>query len=271
MRRSVLLAVALLLAALAAACANKSPAPGPAKTGGAAPGEGVQQLRVQVVNSFPHDRASYTQGLVYAEGKLYESAGQYGQSSLRRVDLDSGRVEKLVPLPASVFAEGLARVGDELIQLSWKEERAFVWRLATFEPVREHSYRGEGWGLTLDPVGQRLVMSSGSSRLEFRDPKTFAVTGSVDVTRHGVPVANLNELEWWDGQVYANIWQTDLIVRINPASGAVTAVIEATDLLTRDERVGAEVLNGIAVVPERGTFFITGKLWPRLFEVRFVP
>ena len=257
------LGLASLVAVLSCACANKS-APS------SAPAPAVQELTVQVVNSYPHDHAAFTQGLLYADGKLYESTGLVGQSSLRRVDLDSGRVENQVPIDAPIFAEGLALAGDNLFQLSWQNGRAFVYRKATFARVGEYAYPGEGWGLTFDAQGRRLIMSDGSAHLSFRDPGNFAAQGGIDVTRAGQPVRNLNELEWADGQIYANVWMTDVIVRIDPGTGAVTGWIDAAGLLSREERIGTDVLNGIAYAPTRGTFFITGKLWPRLFEVKFV-
>jgi glutamine cyclotransferase len=261
-RRPCASALGSLLAGLCCACANKStPAP-------AAPVV-AQQLTVEVVNSYPHDHGAFTQGLLYADGKLYESTGLVGQSSLRRVDLGTGRVETEVAIAAPIFAEGLALAGDNLFQISWQNGRAFVYRKDSFARIGEYAYDGEGWGLTFDG-GHRLVMSDGSAHLTFRDPTNFAVTGGIDVARGGQPIRNLNELEWVDGQIYANVWQTDVIVRIDAGSGAVTGWIDAAGLLSREDRVGADVLNGIAYAPARGTFFITGKLWPRLFEVKFV-
>jgi glutaminyl-peptide cyclotransferase len=254
-----------LLAALAlmgGACANRSAPNG----GGPRP---FEQLVPKVLRVYPHDVRAFTQGLVYFDGGLYESTGQYGQSSLRRVDPDSGAVESSVDLDAQVFAEGLARVNDELHQLTWKNGLAFVWKLGTFEKVREHSYQGEGWGLCYD--GKRLIMSDGSERLAFRDPRSFREEGSVRVARAGQPVHKLNELECVNGAVYANVWLSDVIVRIDPGSGEVTGWIDASGLLTPRERVGADWLNGIAHIPERDTFLITGKLWPHMFEVKFVP
>jgi glutaminyl-peptide cyclotransferase len=252
-----------LLALATSACANKTPA----QTAAAL--KIPEDLVPQVVQSFPHDRQAFTQGLLLFEGKLYESTGLQGRSSLRRVDPESGVVEARVDLPPELFAEGLARVGSQLFQITWRDGRALVWELGGFKKVREHSYPGEGWGLCHD--GRRLVMSDGSDRLTFRDAGTFARTGDVAVTRAGEPVKHLNELECVGDVVYANVWMDDHIARIDAKTGEVTGWIDAAGLLGRDERSGADVLNGIAYVPERGTFFITGKLWPRLFEVRFVP
>jgi glutamine cyclotransferase len=260
-----------LAAALAAAlcstaglaCANKSPAQA------ASPAKGVEDLVPQVIRSYPHDRDAFTQGLLFFEGKLYESTGLKGRSSLRRVDPESGKVETRVDLPPQLFGEGLARVGGQLVQITWTDGRALVWDLDGFKKVGEHAYPGEGWGICHD--GSRLVMSDGGDHLTFRDPRSFARTGDVAVWRAGVPVKNLNELECVGDVVYANVWMDDHIARIDVKTGQVTGWIDASGLLSREERSGTDVLNGIAYVPERGTFFITGKLWPRLFEVRFVP
>jgi glutamine cyclotransferase len=258
-----LLAFGLFIGSAGLACANKTPPPPAA--GAAAP----EELVPQVVRSFPHDREAFTQGLLFFEGKLYESTGLQGRSSLRRVDPESGHVEARSELAPQLFGEGLARVGGQLFQITWRDGRALVWDLSGLKPLRELSYPGEGWGLCHD--GHRLIMSDGSDHLVFRDDASFARVGDVAVARAGEPVKNLNELECVGDVVYANIWRTDNIARIDPRTGAVTGWIDASGLLSRDERVGADVLNGIAFVPERGTFFITGKLWPRLFEVRFVP
>jgi glutamine cyclotransferase len=228
-----------------------------------------ERLKVQVVSVRPHDPESFTQGLLLHGGSLYESAGNYGKSSLREVDSKTGAVKRKVAVPAEYFAEGLALVDDRLIQITWKEEKALVYDRADFKPVGEFRYDGEGWGLCWD--GARIVMSDGSDRLTFRDPKTFATLSTLNITREGKPVPELNELECVDGLVYANVWQTDEILRIDPKDGRVTAVIDAAGLLTPEERQKADVLNGIAWDPAAKTFLITGKLWPKLFEVRFVP
>lgn len=232
--------------------------------------KGPERLKIKVVSTRPHDPSAYTQGLLLHEGSLYESAGLYGVSSLRQVDPATGEVRRRVNLPARYFAEGLARVGDRLVQLTWQEGVAFVYRLPDFEKVGELPYQGEGWGLCHD--GARLIMSDGSDRLFFRDPETFAPMGEVRVRLDGAPLGQLNELECVDGAVYANVYQTEIIVRIDPASGDVTAVIDASGLLgPSDYQAGAEVLNGIAYDPAKKTFLITGKNWPTLFEVELVP
>ena len=229
----------------------------------------AERLAVKVLSVRPHDAAAYTQGLLLQGGALYESTGLYGSSSLREVNAETGEVKRKVTVPGSYFAEGLALVGERLIQLTWKEQKAFLYKRADFEPGGELRYDGEGWGLCWD--GHRLVMTDGSDRLTFRDPQTFAVLGEVHVAVDGQPVDQLNELECVEETVYANVWQTDDIVRIDPASGRVTAVIDASGLLTPAERQRAEVLNGIAWDPAKKTFLITGKLWPKMFEVTFEP
>lgn len=246
--------------------AAASPAPEPA-VGSGIPWKPAEHRKVKILGSVPHDPESYTQGLVWSEGMLYESAGHYGQSSLRQVDPKTGKVLRSVKVPPQYFAEGLARVGNRLIQLTWNEGTALLWDLATFERRGDLPYSGEGWGLCTD--GQRLIMSDGSDRLSFRDPATFATTGSVNVVLDGRPAMRLNELECVDGAVYANVWQSDEILRIDPATGRVTAVIDASGLLTPQEAGRAEVLNGIAYKPETKTFLLTGKYWPKMFEVTF--
>jgi len=231
-----------------------------------------ERLKVKILATRHHDPAAFTQGLLVHGGSLYESTGLYGSSSLREVDPVSGAVKRKVDVPSEFFAEGLALVDDRLIQLTWKERKARVYSLAGFASMGELPYEGEGWGLCWD--GKRLVMTDGSDKLTFRDPKTFAFLGEVTVTRAdrmGEQVMELNELECVDGVVYANVWQTEEILRIDPSDGRVTAVIDASGLLTPEERQKTDVLNGIAWDPQRKIFLITGKLWPKLFEVTFVP
>jgi glutaminyl-peptide cyclotransferase len=240
----------------------------PAAEAARAPGA-AERLRVKVLSVRPHDPGAYTQGLVWDHGTLYESAGLYGSSSLRQVDPATGEVLRRLDLPPGFFAEGLAQVGRRLVQLTWKEGVAFLYDTRSFERVGELRYEGEGWGLCND--GRRLVMSDGSDRLSFRDPATFALLGGVDVRLDGRPARQLNELECVGGAVYANVWMTDEILRIDPAGGRVTAVIDAGGLLGGAEAAHADVLNGIAYDPVKKTFLLTGKLWPKLFEVVFVP
>lgn len=228
----------------------------------------VESLTVKVHRKLPHDPAAYTQGLVWWQGKLYESTGRRGQSQLRRIDPASGTVEHHVRIPVLFFGEGLAREGKRLVMLTWKAEQAYVFELPGLNRLETLSYRGEGWGLCHD--GRRFVMSDGSDVLSFRDSESFAVVERMPVTFDGSPLANLNELECVDGAVYANVFQREIIVRIDAATGRVTALVDAADLRDAGEAQGADVLNGIAYAPELDRFFVTGKLWPAMFEVTFV-
>lgn len=225
-----------------------------------------ERLIPEVLSVRPHDADAFTQGLLRFNGSLFESVGRYGQSSLREVDPRTGEVLRQVEVPDAFFAEGLARVGDRLIQLTWREGTAFVYDIGTFRRVGSFHYEGEGWGLCFD--GARLYMSDGSATLTVRDPQTFTVIGRVPVTLDGSPVPLLNELECVKGAVYANVWQTNAVVEIDKTSGAVRKVIDASGLLTDAEAAQADVLNGVAYNPERDTFLLTGKLWPKLFEVQ---
>lgn len=229
-------------------------------------GQAVATVRPEVVATVPHDPRAFTQGLLLHEGTLYESTGLEGRSTVRKVDRRSGEVLESVSLPATEFGEGLALVEDRLVQLTWRNGIAHVYDLSLDETSR-FSYTGEGWGLCFD--GQRLVMSDGSSSLSFRDPATFELQGSVEVKANGTPVDELNELECVGELVYANVWQTDTIVRIDPQNGEVLTLIDASSLLTAAEDRVADVLNGIAFDEDSGHFLLTGKLWPHLFEVRF--
>lgn len=223
---------------------------------------------VEVLGSWPHNPGAFTQGLVFSEGHLLESTGLYGQSSLRQVDVATGEVLRQVPVPPEFFAEGLTLFEGQLVQLTWKEQRGFVYRLEDFARTGEFAYQGEGWGLTHD--GARLIMSDGTSRLRFLDPATYAVMGTLDVADAAGPVQRLNELEWVRGEIWANIWQTDRIARIDPATGAVLGYLDLTGLLSAADRRAhsVDVLNGIAYDPATDRIFVTGKLWPWLFEIR---
>ncbi len=233
----------------------------------ASTGAAVPIAYPSVVSSWPHDPEAFTQGLLIHCGVFYESTGLYEESSLRLVDIHSGDVLRQVALPAEEFGEGLSLVDERLIQLTWKNGVAHEYQEDTFASTREFEYEGEGWGLCYD--GNRLVMSDGSSELFFRDPETFELLGQVKVTLDGDPVVRLNELECVGELVYANVWMTDSILRIDPASGEVLTLVDASGLLSDEEARAADVLNGIAYHPTSQHFFIGGKLWPRLFEVRF--
>lgn len=232
----------------------------------------IARLIPEVQATIPHDSDAFTQGLLMEDGRLYESTGRYGESTLRELDPSTGAVIRAQANDESVFAEGLELVDDRLVQLTWREEIAFVWEAETFELIDAFSYTGEGWGLCLD--GDRLVMSDGSDVLTFRDPETFEPTGAVAVTADGEPVSNLNELECFDGLVMANVWKTNTIVIIDPAGGRVVAEVDATSLVV--DAVAAagddelDVLNGVAYDELTGTFYVTGKDWPTMYQVRFV-
>ena len=224
----------------------------------------------RVVHSFPHDPDAFTQGLLYDDGFLYESTGQYGQSSLRKVELATGTIVQLHQLDDRFFAEGLALFGNRLLQLTWRANKGFAYRLDSFEQLAEFAYPTEGWGLTYD--GELLVMSDGSATLYFRDPFTFAEVSRIAIVAQGRPVSQLNELEWIAGEVFANIWQTDTIARIDPATGQVAGWIDLTGLLSDADRRGsnAEVLNGIAYDSEGERLFVTGKRWPKLYQIELI-
>ncbi len=230
--------------------------------------EPMERLRVHVVERYPHARDAFTQGLLVRDDTLFESTGMRGQSTVREVDLRTGAVVRQLALPQTLFGEGLAWAGDHFVQLTWTAGRALVYSDG-FEKLREFDYEGEGWGLCFN--GEHLVMSDGSAELSFRDPETFEVVRRVEVTKRGRPQRNLNELECVGDDLYANVWQTNEIVRIDPSSGRVTARIDARGLLSREERRGADVLNGIAYLPSRERFLLTGKYWPVMFEVEFRP
>jgi len=221
----------------------------------------------RVVHSYPHDAQAFTQGLVFADGHLYESTGRVGHSSLRMVELETGRVLQELPVPQPYFAEGLTTWGSTLVQLTWQSHVAFIYDQFSFRELRTEKYAGEGWGLTTD--GKALIMSDGTARLRFLDPQTFRELRKVTVKDHGRPVTQLNELEMVRGEIYANVWYSDRIARISPANGKVLAWIDLRGLLPQSERTDPEaVLNGIAYDAEHDRLFVTGKLWPRLFEIK---
>nr|WP_245782481.1 glutaminyl-peptide cyclotransferase [Actinokineospora terrae] len=228
---------------------------------------GVPTLRPQVLAEIPHDQGAFTQGLELVDGVLYEGTGLEGRSELRATDPADGSVQERTQLPSEFFGEGITVVGDRIWQITWQNGVAVERDRSTLAERRRVTYAGEGWGICHD--GTRLVMSDGTDKLTFRDPTTFAATGEVRVRDAQGPVERLNELECVNGAVYANIWETDRIVRIDPASGGVTAVVDLTGLLPEGERTGADVLNGIAAVPGTDEFIVTGKLWPKLYRVRF--
>jgi glutaminyl-peptide cyclotransferase len=223
--------------------------------------------RHEVLRSFPHDPEAFTQGLLFRDGFLYESTGQNGRSSLRKVELETGKVVQRLAVGRQYFAEGLAAWGSQLIQLTWETNIGFVYDRATFKQIRTFTYKGEGWGLADD--GARLVMSDGTPELRFLNPQTLAETGRVRVLDGGSAVDDLNELEVVKGEIFANVWLTDRIAVIAPATGRVVAWLDLKGLMPARANADA-VLNGIAYDAARDRLFVTGKLWPRMFEIRVV-
>jgi glutamine cyclotransferase len=244
------------------ACGQTAPAPPAAAE--------VPVYGVRIVNSFPHDPGAFTQGLIFLDGHLYESTGMVGESTLRKVSLPDGKVLKSVPIPAGHFGEGMVNWGKELISITWQNGRGFRWDRETFRKLGEFRYSGEGWGLTQN--GRELIMSDGTPDLRFLDPKTLAETRRLRVTFKGKPVSNLNELEWVKGEIFANIWQTELIARIDPGSGKVVGVINLAGLQARTGQSGLDnVLNGIAYDAKGDRLFVTGKRWAKLYEIKLTP
>jgi glutaminyl-peptide cyclotransferase len=226
--------------------------------------------RAERVATFPHDAEAFTQGLFIHNGELFESTGRVGTSSLRRVDLETGRVEQERAIEPPYFGEGSVQVGDRILMLSWVSETGFIFDADSFEPLGTFSYDGEGWGLTYD--GERLILSDGSARLRLFDPASMEQTGTLDVTLNGRPVRRLNELEWVNGEIWANIWQSSRIVRIDPDTGRVTGIVDLSDIIPAGLSGSLDaVANGIAWNSQTGQIYVTGKLWPELYEIRLPP
>lgn len=224
----------------------------------------------ETIHTYPHNRDAFTQGLVFADSVLYEGTGINGSSSLRKVELKTGNILQIHALPPQVFGEGIAIVGDRIVQLTWQSGVAFVYAKDSFALQRQFSYTAEGWGLTYD--GAYLIMSDGSPTLVYRDPQTFEEVGRIEVTDSNGPVSRLNELEYVKGEIYANVWQTDYIARISPQTGRVLGWINLRGLLSAEDRkLPVDVLNGIAYDPAGDRLFVTGKWWPRLFEIKLIP
>lgn len=265
MSLKIRLFVVLILALIGVQCngnspvANTEPAPNPN-----AP---APRYSYQIVNIWPHDSNAFTQGLILADGKLLESTGQEGFSSLRRVELETGKILKKVDVPEPYFAEGIASLNGKVYQLTWQHNVGFIYDAQTFERVGQFNYEGEGWGLTTD--GQSLILSDGSNQLRFIDPSSFRVTKTIQVLDARMPVRQLNELEYVNGEIYANVWHDNRIATIDPQTGRVTSWIDLNGLLPDGEVRDPEgVLNGIAYDQASGKLFVTGKLWPHLFEIK---
>jgi len=224
----------------------------------------------KVVRAYPHDPDAFTQGLVYQDGFLYEGTGIWGESSLRKVELRTGRILKLYKLPERYFGEGITIWSDKIIQLTWRSKTGFVYDKESFQLLKKFSYPTEGWGIAHD--GEKLIMSDGTNALYFWDPETLKEIGRVDVRDRGEPVSLLNELEYINGLLFANVWQTDRIAVIDLKTGRVGAWLDLSGILKPEERTGREdVLNGIAYDSQRDRLFVTGKYWPKLFEIELVP
>lgn len=222
---------------------------------------------INIINIFPHAPESFTQGLIYHRGYLYESTGLNGKSSLKKIEIKSGKVIKEVRLNEIYFAEGLAIIGNKIFQLTWKNQSGFIYDLASFKKTGKFSYKGEGWGLTTD--GKYLIMSNGTSAITYLDSKTFQVIRKIEVQDGKMSINNLNELEFIHGEIWANIFMEDIIVRISPQTGKVLGWIDLTQLNSLLSNQGKrDVLNGIAYDPEGDRVFVTGKFWPKLFEIK---
>jgi len=229
----------------------------------------IPEYGYEIVHTYHHDPMAFTQGLFYLNGYLYEGTGLEDQSSIRKVKLETGEVLERRDLPGQYFGEGIVNWKDRLLELTWTTHVGFVYDLLSFQPKGQFQYPGEGWGLTQD--GKRIIMSDGSPQLRFWDPETLKELGRVTVTADGEPVKNLNELEWVKGEVYANIWQTERIARINPSNGKVVGWIDCHNLLNPADRTDeTDVLNGIAYDAKGERLFVTGKKWPKLFEIKLV-
>ena len=260
------LLLAGLIPALLVGCGKGNASPGTAANVAVPAQKAPPMYTFRVTNTWPHDRNAFTQGLVFLDGVLLESTGLNGRSSLRRVELDTGRILQQATVPPEYFAEGLAALHGKLYQLTWQNHKGFVYD-QSFRLEKEFPYDGEGWGLTTD--GESLILSDGTDRIRFLDPTTFEVKRSIKVSYRGQPVVRLNELEYVKGEIFANVWQTDYIVRIDPKTGIVSGVIDLNGLLPAEDRDGTtDVLNGIAYDAVGDRLFVTGKLWPKLFEIR---
>lgn len=250
---------------LLAACKNKDHN----YNGGDTPPEGAKVLTYSIVGTFPHDTSSYTQGLIIYNGKMYEGTGNYGKSRLMEVDQKTGKIIRSISLDKQYFGEGVTILNDTVYQLTWKEKKVFVYGLKDFHKIKEFDADIEGWGLTND--GKNLIVSTGSSELNYYDPSTFKLTKTQTVTEGGTPVSNINELEYINGFVYANQYEAPYILKINPANGEVVAKADLMEMWDRIKTIDpdADVPNGIAYDPATRKIYITGKWWPELYEIQF--
>lgn len=261
---------ALLFFLALAACGQAAAPPAPP----AQPAQPAAEARTpiqsyRVVATYPHNRGAFTQGLFYMDDTLYESTGQIGQSTIRRVNIEDGQVLQSTPIPPGQFGEGIVNWGDQIISLTWQGGIGYRWDRATLRRLGEWRYPGEGWGLTQN--GREIIMSDGTAELRFLDPDSLAERRRLLVTDQGVPVPMLNELEWVNGEIFANVWMTPMIARIDPVSGRITAWIDLSPLVAESSGGNRDsVLNGIAYDAEGDRLFVTGKYWPRLYEIDLV-
>jgi glutamine cyclotransferase len=265
------LLVAFVLSLTTPACAQQ-PAPAAAEAGNNATQAAeppVVNYGYRIVNTYPHDQQAFTQGLFYLNGSLYESTGQVGQSTIRKVHFQDGRVLQSVPIPPGLFGEGIVNFGNEIVSITWQGGNGYRWDLASLRRTGEWHYEGEGWGLTQN--GTDIIMSDGTSAIRFLDPVTLAERRRITVTIQGAELTELNELEWVNGEIYANIWQTPRIARIDPNTGRVTGIIDLSGIASQNTTSRDAVLNGIAYDAQGHRLFVTGKLWPHLYEIELVP
>ncbi|MEP6763400.1 MAG: glutaminyl-peptide cyclotransferase [Gemmatimonadaceae bacterium] len=270
MLTGIIAIAALSFTTIAAACSGDK---APADTAAIVPvvtAARTPTYTYEIVATYPHDTDAYTEGLLIHEGRMFESTGQPGKSFVREVDLKTGASIRQHNIDAKYFGEGIIIFDDKLYELTWKDGIGFIYDWKTFKPLSEFHYEGQGWALTTD--GKSLIMSNGSSVIAFRDPATFKVTSAITVTDHDVPVEKLNELEWIKGEIWANVWETDQIARIDPANGHVVGWIDLAGILpAADKKGGEDVLNGIAYDAKNDRIFVTGKNWSKLFEIKLKP
>lgn len=267
--RSFIVPLLLLLVLGISSCSNVQESRGGEQTAGRITSLSAPVYSYRIVNTYPHDQDAFTQGLVFENGVIYEGTGLYGKSSLRKVDLETGNILQIYELPARYFGEGITIFEDIIVQLTWKSNTGFIYDKRGFKLLRDFTYATEGWGITHD--GKRLIMSDGTSTLYFLNPETFRIIGHTEVYDNNLPVNRLNELEYINGQIYANVWQTNDIAIIDPQSGQVSGWIDLSGLVpSQYASTSIDVLNGIAYDTEKERLFITGKLWPWLFEIKLV-
>ncbi len=259
-------AAALLLITALAGCSKKTDTPAPeTQQTVAPPSPSAPVYGYHIVTTYPHDKSAFTEGLQYFNGFLYESTGLNGQSTLRKTDLKTGKVLQKIDIDGQYFGEGIVIFGSRIYQLTYTSQVGFIYDLNSFKQLDTWHYQGEGWALTTD--GSSLIMSNGTDKIQFLDPATLTVTRTISVRESGMPVEFVNELEYIKGEIWANIWQTNRIARIDPATGAVKSWLDMTGLLAPSEVPGTDVLNGIAYDNEHDRIYVTGKNWPKLFEI----